>query len=237
MMKYTITEHITAGQRTRTVYTFTQDGGDYSIYEAFEPNATDNGRRKVTVSVNMQPPGVRTSQKHLAEVRGKARFDSYTRMVDGQIEDASMEQALEAGLITEADYFGVNQPVAPAVPAEHHAPTLAAVPVGPEPDAPELPEPEPQPGELSVERDCLPTVTVTTTKGDMTANVPYIGGGRFAVDYGSQQVATITPGLHYSTVKMNATREEFTANTPDGAAWVALARHLSARGYCVPDLA
>lgn len=235
MMKYTITEHVTAGQRTRTVYTFTQDGGDYSIYEAFEPNATDNGRRKVTVSVNMQPPGVRTSQKHLAEVRGRAHFQSYTRIVDGQIEEASMTQALEAGLITQEDYFGVNQPVEPVAPAEHDAPTLAAVPMA-DPE-PALPEPEPQPGEVSVERDCLPTVTVTTTKGDLTANVPHIGGGRFAVDYGSQQVATIDPGLHYSTVKMNATREEFTARTPDGAAWLALARHLSARGYCVPDLA
>lgn len=223
MITYTITEHTTGGQRTRTVYTFTREDGTFRIFESFEASATGNGRRLVTVSLNMQPPGVRSSQRELAEAKADAMPVGFARMIDGQLEESTVTEAVELGLLTLGDTLDLSTP-ATEEPAEHEAPTLAAVPMA---------EPETA---VTIERDCPATITVATTKGELTAEVPYIGNARYAVDYGTQQIATITPGLHYSTVNMNATREQFRAETPEGAAWYALARYLTARGYCVPDL-
>lgn len=239
MTTYTITEHVTGGQRTRTAYTFTREDGTFRIFESFEASATGNGRRLVTVSLNMQPPGVRSSQRELAEAKADAMPVGFARIIDGQLEESTVTAAVEAGLLTLGDTLDLSTP-ATEEPAEHEAPTLAAVPMAePETEAEPAAAPAAEPAHeptVTIERDCPTTITVETTKGAITADVPYIGNGRYAVDYSTQQIATITPGLHYSTVNMNASREQFRAQTPEGAAWNALAKHLTARGYCVPDL-
>lgn len=111
MTTYTITEHTSNGQRTRTVYTFTREDGTFRIFESFEASATGTGRRMVTVSLNMQPPGVRSSQRALTKASTEATLMSYSRITDGQLEELTLYDAVEAGLLDAGDYLELKLPL------------------------------------------------------------------------------------------------------------------------------
>lgn len=89
------------------------------------------------------------------------------------------------------------------------------------------------PAEVTIQREFPETVTVDTARGPVTATINMIGGGRYAIDYGSKQVATLTPTMYYTSVHIPETREKYTMDYDYQNAETIFVKYLEAKGYTV----